>query len=71
MHLHTSILSDCGMILIVFRISILLLIQVWFIYGKRNFDWDNDGHILVVSRYKQGIMVPISNEDEWVESRIG
>ena len=38
---------------------------------QRNFDWDNDGHILVVSRYKQGIMVPISNEDEWVESRIG
>jgi hypothetical protein len=41
------------------------------IYIKlRNFDWDNDGHILVVSRYKQGIDAPISNEDDWVESRI-
>lgn len=38
---------------------------------QRNFDWDDDGHILVVSRYKQGIMLPISNEDEWAESRIG
>jgi hypothetical protein len=38
---------------------------------QRNFDWDNDGHILVVSRYKQGIDVPISNEDDWQESRIG
>ena len=36
----------------------------------RNFDWDNDGHILVVSRYKQGIEAPISNEDDWAESRI-
>jgi hypothetical protein len=37
---------------------------------QRNFDWDDDGHILVVSRYKQGIDVPISNEDDWAESRI-
>ncbi|HUV01096.1 MAG TPA: hypothetical protein VMW32_09055 [Bacteroidales bacterium] len=37
---------------------------------QRNFDWDDDGNILVVSRYKQGIPVPISNEDNWVESRI-
>jgi hypothetical protein len=37
---------------------------------QRNFDWDNDGHILVASRYKQGISVPISNEDDWQESRI-
>jgi hypothetical protein len=36
----------------------------------RNFDWDNDGNILVVSRYKQGINAPISNEDNWAESRI-
>ena len=36
----------------------------------RDFDWDNDGHILVVSRYKQGIDAPISNEDDWAESRI-
>ncbi len=38
---------------------------------QRNFDWDNDGHILVVSRYKQGIDIPISNENDWQESRIG
>jgi len=37
---------------------------------QRNFDWDNDGNILVVSRYKQGINVPISGEDHWTESRI-
>ncbi|MCU0473279.1 MAG: hypothetical protein MUC93_07925 [Bacteroidales bacterium] len=36
----------------------------------RNYDWDNDGNILVVSRYKQGIPVKISNEDNWVEDRI-
>jgi hypothetical protein len=34
----------------------------------RNFDWDNDGSILVVSTYKQGIPVPISNEDDWKEA---
>jgi hypothetical protein len=37
---------------------------------QRNFDWDNDGVILVVSTYKQGISVPISNEDDWKESKI-
>lgn len=37
---------------------------------QRNFDWDDDGHILVVSRYKQGITVEISNENDWKESRI-
>jgi hypothetical protein len=31
---------------------------------QRNFDWDDDGAILVVSTYKQGISVPISNEDD-------
>ena len=31
-----------------------------------NFDWDNDGSILVVSKYKQGIPVPISGENNWV-----
>ncbi len=36
----------------------------------RNFDWDDDGNILVVSRYKQGIDAPISGEDYWAESRI-
>jgi hypothetical protein len=37
---------------------------------QRNFDWDNDGHILVVSRYKQGIDIPISDDDYWVDSKI-
>jgi hypothetical protein len=37
---------------------------------QSNFDWDNDGKILVVSRYKQGIEVPISIEDEWIRSTI-
>jgi hypothetical protein len=37
---------------------------------QSNFDWDNDGEILVVSRYKQGIEVPISNEDDWESSNI-
>jgi hypothetical protein len=41
------------------------------VYIKQsNFDWDNDGSILVVSRYKQGIEVPISNEDDWAYSKI-
>jgi hypothetical protein len=37
---------------------------------QRNFDWDKDGKILVVSRYKQGIDVQTSNEDDWAETRI-
>jgi len=37
---------------------------------QSNFDWDNDGGILVVSRYKQGIPAAISNEDVWRESTI-
>jgi hypothetical protein len=37
---------------------------------QSNFDWDEDGTILVVSRYKQGIRVPISNEDDWTRSNI-
>jgi hypothetical protein len=37
---------------------------------QRNFDWDNDGHILVVSRYKQGIDIPVSNDDYWTDSKI-
>ncbi|MBP8959898.1 MAG: hypothetical protein KBG40_05680 [Bacteroidales bacterium] len=42
------------------------------IYVKqKNFDWDDDGTILVVSRVRKGITVPISNEDNWIESRIG
>lgn len=34
---------------------------------ERNFDWDNDGTILVVSRYKQGVPMKISDEDYWEE----
>lgn len=37
---------------------------------QKNFDWDDDGFILVVSTYKQGISVPISGEDDWAESKI-
>ncbi len=37
---------------------------------QRNFDWDLDGNILVVSRYKQGVDVPISTENDWKESTI-
>ncbi len=37
---------------------------------QRNFDWDDDGTIMVVSRYKQGIPVPISGDDDWAESII-
>ena len=37
---------------------------------QRNFDWDNDGTILVFSRYKQGISAPVSGQDNWVESVI-
>jgi hypothetical protein len=37
---------------------------------QSNFDWDNDGTIMVVSRYKQGIPVPISTEDNWIRSNI-
>ena len=37
---------------------------------QSNFDWDNDGTILVVSRYKQGIKVDISAEDNWIWSTI-
>jgi hypothetical protein len=37
---------------------------------QSNFDWDKDGKILVVSKYKQGIEVPVSNEDDWASSNI-
>lgn len=37
---------------------------------QKNFDWDDDGTILVVSRVRKGIKVDISNEDDWQESRI-
>jgi hypothetical protein len=42
------------------------------IYIKQtNFDWDDDGNILVVSRYKQGVLVPVSGEDVDTTSKIG
>jgi len=31
---------------------------------QRNFDWDDDGVILVVSTYKQGLPLPVSNEND-------
>jgi hypothetical protein len=37
---------------------------------QRNFDWDNDGKILVVSRYQIGIQALISNEDNYEEQKI-
>lgn len=37
---------------------------------QSNFDWDEDGKILVVSRYKQGVPVPVSGEDNWTNSVI-
>lgn len=37
---------------------------------QTNFDWDIDGEILVVSRYKQGIETEISGEDNWVSKTI-
>ncbi len=37
---------------------------------QSNFDWDNDGHILIVSRYKQGLSATISGENNWAESRV-
>jgi hypothetical protein len=47
------------------------LVDTGVIFIKQsNFDWDNDGKILVVSRYKQGITVPISNENDWASSKI-
>ncbi len=46
-------------------------IDTGIVYIKQtNFDWDFDGSILVVSKYKQGISVEISGEDNWVSSNI-
>lgn len=35
-----------------------------------NFDWDDDGDIIVVSRERQGQRVPVSGEDNWAEDEI-
>jgi hypothetical protein len=37
---------------------------------QRNFDWDDDGTIMVVSKVRKGMKLPISNEDDWAESKI-
>lgn len=37
---------------------------------QHNFDWDFDGTIMVVSRVRKGITVPISGQDNWADSRI-
>lgn len=46
-------------------------VDTGIVYIKQtNFDWDFDGTIMVVSKYKQGISVPISGEDNEVSSKI-
>jgi hypothetical protein len=35
-----------------------------------NFDWDNDGNILVVSTERQGQRIAISGEADWVEDQV-
>jgi hypothetical protein len=37
---------------------------------QRNFDWDVDGTIMVVSKVRKGMKLPISNENDWAESKI-
>jgi hypothetical protein len=37
---------------------------------EENFDWDYDGTILVVSRVRRGLTVPISHQNDWVISKI-
>ncbi|HUS85831.1 MAG TPA: hypothetical protein VMW76_01215 [Bacteroidales bacterium] len=37
---------------------------------QRNFDWDDDGLIKVVSSVKKGFYQETSNEDDWAESKI-
>ena len=37
---------------------------------QRNFDWDDDGTIMVVSKVRKGMKLPISNENDWAESKI-
>ena len=35
---------------------------------QSNFDWDDDGRIVVASRYKRGVEVPVSGDDNWERS---
>jgi hypothetical protein len=37
---------------------------------ERNFDWDDDGEILVVSRVRRGITVKVSGQKGWEDDRI-
>lgn len=37
---------------------------------QTNFDWDNDGQIMVVSKYKNGILQKISNEADEASSQL-
>ena len=37
---------------------------------QSNFDWDDDGRIVVASRYKRGVDVPVSGDDDWARSSI-
>jgi hypothetical protein len=47
-------------------------IDTGIVYVKQqNFDWDDDGAIIVVSRVRKGITIPISNENDWANSKIG
>lgn len=39
--------------------------------NQRNFDWDDDGTVMVVSKVRKGVIAKISNEDDWAESKIG
>jgi hypothetical protein len=38
---------------------------------QRNFDWDDDGEILVVSRIRRGVSVKISGQNNRIEENIG
>ena len=42
----------------------VVYVQEW------NFDWDFDGTIMVASRVRKGISVPISQQDNWVSTKI-
>jgi hypothetical protein len=37
---------------------------------QSNFDWDDDGEIMVVSRVRKGVTVPISQQTNWEISKI-
>jgi hypothetical protein len=47
-------------------------IDTGIVYVKQeNFDWDDDGEIVVVSRVRKGYKIQVSNQNEWKESKIG